>query len=103
MPWSRIREATKQDRARLELAAAFFIKMHRLEIHTGYEAQAADPEYSASFALERALNRWSDLCRTDPERHKQLAVLWRAEAERALREKGASGIVDGCVVGWVVP
>ena len=103
MPWSRIREATKQDRARLELAAAFFIKMHRLETYTGYEAQATDPKYSACFALERALHRWSDLCTTDPERHQQLAVLWRVEAGRALRETGASGIVDGYVVGWVAP
>ena len=100
MPWSRIREATKKDRARLELAAALFIKMHGLESYTGYKARATDPSFSASFALERALNQWGDLSQTHPALHRQLTELWRAKAGRALSAKDASGIIDGYVVGW---
>jgi hypothetical protein len=97
--WLRIREATRKDWARLDLAAVVFIKVHRLESYTQYATQAADPCYSASFALERTLNRWSDLFRTHPALHEELTELWRAEAARALREEDASGIIDGYVVG----
>ena len=103
MPWSQIREATDEDRARLELAAARFIKLHRLEGYTLYPAPAAEPTVSASFALERVLNRWGCLFQTDPALHQRLTQLWRAEAGRVLRDKDASGIVSGYVVGWRKP
>jgi hypothetical protein len=103
MPWARIRKATDEDRARLELAAALFVKMHKLESYTRYAAQATDPRFSVSFALERALNRWSDLYKSDSALHQRLTDLWRAEAGHALREEDASGIIDGYVVGFKKP
>ena len=103
MAWSEIREATDEDRARLELAAACFIKSHGLESYARYDAQAADPNFSAWVALERALNRWGYLFKTDPALHPRLSELWRAEAGRALREEGASGIFDGYVMSWRNP
>lgn len=103
MPWLRIREATRKDWARLDLAAVVFIKAHRLESYTQYATQASDPSFSASFALERALNRWSDLSRTHPALRQELTELWRAKAAKALCEEDASGIIDGYVVGWRKP
>ena len=93
-------EKPPRETARLELAAALCVKMHGLESYIGHEARATDPSFSASFALERALNRWGDLFQTHPALHRQLTELWRAKAGRALSEEDASGIIDGYVVGW---
>ena len=97
MPWSRIRAATKHDHARLELAAALFIKMQGSESCTGYKARATDPSSPPRLPLSARFTGGVIPSRLTP----RSTASWQSFGE--LRRDGplteeASGLIDGYVV-----
>jgi hypothetical protein len=94
MPWSVIRKATEEDKARLRAASARFAQRHGLgdlpdDVIDLYQAGVVGPA-PRGCSLE------------EEQRARYLLPLWKRAMRRALRHPSADGIAYGCV-GWDTP